>query len=185
MRGATRTEIPTPMMKISRCGCGVLGPAYRRDVLRALADLPKGLASMLNVLLAGDGQADPAVVANEQGGAEVILQIANAPADRRLLHADARRFLSEAAVLDSRKEVSELAEFDHGPCRLEGADVRSTGSGRAAAERGRWSGAGCGSELSLRCLRHRSGREGAPGAARTAAPALLAHRASWKMIPTV
>ena len=50
----------------------------------------------------------------KQRGSEIVLKIANSAADRGgFVDSKCQSRLAKAAVLDSRKEVSDLTEFDH------------------------------------------------------------------------
>ena len=94
--------------------------------------LPRGVGarqqrqSVLEELTPGQGQLDVATRPDQQAGAELLLQLANLPAQHRLADRQAIGGLTEMEFLGQRDEIAQPAKVE---IRMDPAGGRPTGSG--------------------------------------------------------
>ena len=81
------------------------------DFVSGALDIAQDAGRAVEQSLAGFGEADAAIDAGEQRGAEFFLQPLHLPRQRRLRDAQMRRGARDAAKLGDADEVAEAAQF--------------------------------------------------------------------------
>ena len=87
--------------------------ADRGDLADSVLDLLERDARPAEEALSCHGERDPGVMAMEQGSAEIVFEIADTAAHRRLFDVQVLRCFTKATVLRGDDKIVDMTKLDH------------------------------------------------------------------------